>query len=326
VKAVPRAIRPGVEGPGTARRRTGSHPPRSDRRRRAARAAVSVARVPEFVEVADRVWVARYEWVDVNITAIGGARGLVVVDTHGSTAAGRRVVADLRRLGAGRVAHVVNSHWHWDHTFGNAAFRASAPDAPIHAHEEAARWLAEHGEQRRRRFAESTDDPHAAEVGATEIVAPDTTFARTHRLDLGDREIELAFIGRGHTSGDIVVRVADANLLVAGDLVEESAHPWIGLDAWPLEWPTTLDALLVGTDHRTSVVPGHGVVVDPAFVRAQRRELAEIAATVRTLAGLGVPADRAAVEGVWPWEVDERIRNAVTRGYDALSPPGAGPS
>jgi hypothetical protein len=55
--------------------------------------------VPEFVEVADRVWVARYEWMDVNVTAIGSDRGLVVVDTHGSTAAGRNVLTDLDRLG-----------------------------------------------------------------------------------------------------------------------------------------------------------------------------------------------------------------------------------
>jgi hypothetical protein len=48
-----------------------------------------VAIVPKFVEVADRIWVARYDWADVNITAIGGERGLVVVDTHGSAAAGR---------------------------------------------------------------------------------------------------------------------------------------------------------------------------------------------------------------------------------------------
>lgn len=145
------------------------------------------------------MWVARYEWVGVNITAIGGARGLVVVVTHGSTAAGRDVAANLRRPGAGRVAHVVNSHWHWDHTFGNAAFRASDRDVPIHAHEEAARWLAARGEQKKRRLAEMPDEPHAEEVGATEIVVPDTRFLQSQVLDLGDRGLELAYVGRGHT-------------------------------------------------------------------------------------------------------------------------------
>jgi glyoxylase-like metal-dependent hydrolase (beta-lactamase superfamily II) len=275
--------------------------------------------MPEFVEVADRVWVARYEWMDVNVIAIGSDRGLVVVDTHGSAAAGRNVLADLDRLGRGRVVHVVNSHWHWDHTFGNAAFREGAPDVPIHAHDEAASWLAAEGERMKQRFAESPDDHHSPEVAATEIVIPDQTFAYTNSLDLGDRVLELVYPGRGHTSGDIVGRLTDADVLIAGDLVEESAKPWIGIDSWPLEWPATLDVLLQWITEHTLVIPGHGVSVDRAFVQSQRDDLAQIGETVRALAAHGVPADRAPVEGEWPWEVDQRIHNAVIRGYAALS-------
>ncbi len=282
------------------------------------RDVVSVLYVQTFIEVAERVWVARYEWADVNVTAIGSERGLVVVDTHGSTAAGRNVLADLDRLGVGSVAHVVNSHWHWDHTFGNAAFREAARDVPIHAHEEAAIWLADRGEHMKRRFVESPDQPHGSELAATEIVIPDLTFAYAAVLDLGDRVLELAFPGRGHTSGDIVVHVADADVVIAGDLVEESAKPWIGMDSWPLEWPATLDVVLESVGQNTLVIPGHGVPVDRTFVRAQRKEINQIVQTVRTLAGQGVPADRAAVEGEWPWEVDDRIHNAVARGYEAL--------
>ncbi|MGC9961767.1 MAG: hypothetical protein ABSE47_07675 [Acidimicrobiales bacterium] len=107
--------------------------------------------------------------------------------------------------------------------------------------------------------------------------------------------------------------------MIAADLVEESAKPWIGMDSWPLEWPATLGRLLELMTEETLVIPGHGEIVDRTFVRTQRDEIAQIVETVRTLAGLGIPADRAAVEGAWPWEVDERIRNAVARGYDALS-------
>ena len=274
--------------------------------------------MPEFVEIADRVWVARYEWMDVNVTAIGSDRGLVVVDTHGSTAAGRNVLTDLDRLGVGPVAHVVNSHWHWDHTFGNAAFREIALDVPIHAHKEAARSLADQGKRIKERFAESPDDPHGTEVAVTEIVIPNQTFVDSFALDLGDRVLELMFPGRGHTSGDIVARLVDAEVLVAGDLVEESAKPWIGLDSWPLEWPATLDVMLELMTEHTLVIPGHGSTVDRAFVQVQRDEVGDIVETVQTLAGLGVPADRAVVDGAWPWEVDFRIHNAVSRGYEAL--------
>jgi glyoxylase-like metal-dependent hydrolase (beta-lactamase superfamily II) len=273
----------------------------------------------DFVEVADRIWVARYEWVDANVTAIGAERGLVVVDTHGSTVAGRIVLDDLTRLGVGPVTSVVNSHWHWDHTFGNAAFREDVQDVPIHAHEEAARWLAEHGQRPKQYFEDDPDDPHREEVIATQIVIPDQTFSDTQTLDLGDRLVELVFLGRGHTSGDIVVRVQDANVVIAADLIEESAKPWIGLDSWPLEWPDTLDGLLRLTSEHTAVIPGHGTTVSRAFVHTQRDEIAQIANTIRTLSGDGVPVERAAEEGEWPWEVDERIQNAITRGYEALS-------
>jgi glyoxylase-like metal-dependent hydrolase (beta-lactamase superfamily II) len=277
-----------------------------------------VSKMPDFSEVADRVWVARYEWADANVTAISGSRGLVVVDTHGSTAAGRIVLEDLDRLGVGRVAHVVNSHWHWDHTFGNAAFREARPDVPIHAHEEAAVWLAERSDRIKQRYAESTDD-HRDEIAATEIVIPDQTFSDMHVVDLGDRVIELVFLGRGHTSGDIVVRVPDADAVLVGDLVEESAKPWIGMDSWPLEWPATLDALLELVTERTLVIPGHGIAVDRTYVQTQRDEISNIVEMVRNLAELGIPAERAAAQGEWPWEVDERIHNAITRGYEALS-------
>jgi glyoxylase-like metal-dependent hydrolase (beta-lactamase superfamily II) len=277
--------------------------------------------VPGFVEVADRVWVSRYEWADANVTAIGSDRGLVVVDTHGSTAAGRVVLDDLRRLSAGAVSAVVNTHWHWDHSFGNAAFREASSDVPIHAHEEAAAMLAEKGEYMKGRFAES-EDPHRDDVVATELVIPDHTFSSTKVLDLGDRSVELVHPGRGHTSGDIVVRVPDVDVLLAGDLVEESAKPWIGLDSYPFEWPASIDLVLAVITDATRVIPGHGVPVDRGFVDTQRDELVAIAETVRMLAGSGVPVDRAVAEGEWPWESDDRIANAVQRGYAALPPDG----
>jgi glyoxylase-like metal-dependent hydrolase (beta-lactamase superfamily II) len=276
--------------------------------------------MPEFLEVADRIWVARYEWADANVTAIGSERGLVVVDTHGSTAAGRVVLDDLRRLGAGEVHAVVNTHWHWDHSFGNAAFREHAPDVPIHAHEQAAAWLGQRGEETKARWLEYPEDPRAAEVADTDIVLPDRVFSTTHALDLGDRAVELLHLGRGHTDGDLVVRIPDADVVLGGDLVEESAHPWIGMDSWPLEWPSTLEAVLGQFGLETVVVPGHGVPVDRTFVEDQRRELGLIAESVQRLADAGVPIEEAAAQGDWPWEADDpRIANAVARGYEHLS-------
>ncbi len=273
--------------------------------------------VADFTEVAARVWVARYEWFDANVTVVGGDRGLLVVDTHGSTAAGRAVVDDVRRLGVGEVVGVVNTHWHFDHTFGNEAFREAWGAVPVTAHEDAAEELARRGEEIRQRYADAPDDPHRADVLATTVVVPDETFSSARVLDLGDRAVELVHPGRGHTAGDLVVRVPDADVVLAGDQVEESAPPAYGSDCFPLEWPHSLDTVLGLLTARSVVVPGHGAPVDRDFVEQQRNEIGIVAQTVRDLAGRGVPADQALAAGEWPWEA-ERLEQAVARGYAQL--------
>ena len=146
-------------------------------------------------EIADRVWVARHEHPEiangVTVGIVGGSRGLLVVDTLWSESAARALAAEL----PGEVVAVVNTHDHWDHVLGNAVF-----GAPVHAHEVAAAEIA----------LLTPDD-------GSRVVVPDVTFSSLSALDLGDRMVELLHPGRGHTGGDAVVRVPDADVLFAGD-------------------------------------------------------------------------------------------------------------
>lgn len=275
-----------------------------------------------FTEIADRVWLALHEWSDVNTTVIGGERGLVVVDTHGSTESGRRVAEDVRglarRAGGADVVAVVNTHWHVDHTFGNEAFREAWPDVPVHAHEDAREELEAGASRVRQRYDEDVDDPHREPVLATRVVLPDHTFSSAQVLDLGDRALELVHPGRAHTRGDLVLRVPDADVLVAGDLVEEGSPPSFGDDSWPMDWPLSLDVVLGLTTPATVVVPGHGAPVDRDFVEVQRNTIGIVAETIRDLASRGVPAGRALdAADQWPWP-KEHLATAVERGYAHL--------
>ena len=271
----------------------------------------------DFREVADRVWVARQEWYDLNVCLVQGSGGLVVVDTQASAAAARDIVEDVRALGIGEVTAIVNTHEHFDHTFGNGAFRVAYGAVPIHAHEVAAERTVEAGERIKELFAADPDDEHRDDVIATEIVPADHTFSSVTVLDLGDRLVELAHPGRGHTAGDLVVRIPDADVVLAGDLIEESASPSYGTDCHPLDWAGTLDVVigLVGTG--TVVVPGHGAVVDRDFCEQQRQDVAITAQTIRDLAAAGIPVTRALDEGEWPFP-RETLALAVERGYAAL--------
>ncbi len=117
--------------------------------------------------------------------------------------------------------------------------------------------------------------------GETGIVAPNRTFPPpAQHLDISGRAVDLRFLGRGHTDNDIVITVDD--VLFAGDLVEEGGPPLFG-DAYPAEWPATVAA--IETLIRGPVVPGHGDVVDAAFVAAQKELLQSVAHLDRDAAG-----------------------------------------
>ncbi len=276
-----------------------------------------------FTEVAHDIWIGRYEWFDVNVTLIRGSAGLLVVDTHASAVAAREVIEDVRALGAGEVVAVVNTHEHFDHTFGNGVFLAQYGAVPVHAHEVAAESTVAAGERIKAAYDEPDNlaDPHRDEVQATEIVPADTTFSSAVALDLGDRMVELVHPGRGHTGGDLVVRVPDADVLLAGDLVEESqlrqGVPGFGADCFPMDWPLTLDIVLGLLTSGSVVVPGHGAPVDRDFVETQRNEIGIVGETIRDLATRGIPLAEALDAAEWPFP-RAYLADAVRRGYEHL--------
>ena len=270
----------------------------------------------EFTEVAARIWIARYEWYDVNVTMIEGEAGLLVVDTNASTKAAREVIADLRRLSARPVVGLVNTHEHVDHVFGNAAFREEYGEVPITAHEMAAFNTIPHGEQVKASSL-ARGDHRADEMAETPIVPADHTFSSVATIDLGDRAVELVHPGRGHTGGDLVVRIDDADVVLAGDLVEESGAPAYGEDCFPMDWPRSLDLALELIGPATVVVPGHGVPVDRDFVQEQRASIDLVARTILDLAGRGVPVGQALESATWPYP-SEKLGDAVRRGYEQL--------
>jgi glyoxylase-like metal-dependent hydrolase (beta-lactamase superfamily II) len=277
-----------------------------------------------FVEVADRCWVARFAFLDVNVGLVGGDRGLLVVDTHASEVAARRVVDQVRALGVGEVVAVVNTHEHFDHTFGNVVFLdeyGGGGELPLYGHDSVPDDLGRSAPALQREAADDDSRPEHADIAVTRVVAPTHTFSSARAVDLGDRLVELVHPGRGHTAGDVVVRVGDADVMFAGDLVEESAArsgvPGFGDDCFPMEWPATLDLVIQMLGEGSVVVPGHGLPVSKDFVQEQRSAVGIVAETIRDLAGRGVPVSDALDAAEWPYPKEE-LRRAVARGYEHL--------
>src|SRR4029453_9512518 len=99
-------------------------------------------------------------------------------------------------------------------------------------------------------------------------------------VDVGGRPVVLRHFGRAHTAGDLVVRIPDVHVAVLGDIIEESGPPAFD-DAYPLDWPATLAAVLPVLAESTVVVPGHGGVVGREFVAAQHEQLTAFAWLIR---------------------------------------------
>lgn len=263
-------------------------------------------------EVADRVFVRRHRSFDLNIGLVIGTDGCLVIDTGMSHRQGRELVEAIRTV----TPHpwmVLNTHAHFDHFFGNAVFRP----AEIWAHARCAETIAMDGEAQRAAMIASArrqrQDDLVAELSEVDIDPPDRTFTTSATLDIGGRTGYLRHLGRGHTDNDVLLEVADAGVIFAGDLVEEGAPPSFE-DSYPLDWPSTVEAMLPLV--RGPVVPGHGAVVDRDYVARQAGELRQLA----ELAQAGHPAGRD-VEELWPQAPypEAYARIALTRAYQHLT-------
>ena len=217
-------------------------------------------------EVGDNIFVRRHESYDLNIGLIIGTDACLVIDTRESLNTGRDL-ADAIRTVTSTPWTVVNTHAHFDHFFGNAAF----VPCDIWSLDRCRDVVIERADEQLKKYGD----------GETPIVAPNRTFPPpAHHLGIGGRAVELRYLGRGHTDNDIVITVDD--VLFAGDLIEEGGPPLFG-DAYPAEWPGTVATL--ETLIRGPVVPGHGDVVDADFVRAQQELLQTVAHLDRDAAG-----------------------------------------
>ena len=220
-----------------------------------------------FTDIADGVHLLRYPVLDVNVTLVVGGGYALVVDTL-STAAQAAELAEAVRKITPLPLTIVNTHHHFDHCFGNAVLAGTGTD--VWAHVAAADHLRERGAHWQREWYRQwlPTEPELAQGLAEVTIRPPNRTVRTEAtLDLGGRTVRLEHLGRGHTDGDLLVWVPDVDVVLAGDLVEESGPPDFG-DGYPLEWPETLAALTHQLSPASVVVPGHGAPVDRAFVRA----------------------------------------------------------
>jgi glyoxylase-like metal-dependent hydrolase (beta-lactamase superfamily II) len=229
-----------------------------------------------------RVGRCRLPGWDCTVGLVVGGGAALMVDAGSSLREGARLRTEAcRLLGGGRVTHLALTHPHFDHVFGAAAFAGVEVFGAVGVDG----VLSRDGETLRADAVHHGLPPADATEAADLLVRPRHHVSGEWTLDLGgDVQVLLANVGPGHTGHDLAVLVpgtpgsaaspASPEVVFCGDLVEESGEPQAGPDAIPSHWPAALDRLLDLGGEDALYVPGHGAVVDAAFVRAQRDALA----------------------------------------------------
>ena len=267
--------------------------------------------VGPFEQHADGVFVAVAEPASVNIGLVVGSKSALVIDTGCCPAQGAEIRQAAEETAKVPVRAVLVTHWHWDHFFGLAGFAGM----PSYGHTTLDAWLGSDG------LAVS-----AAEIGVPvrDLVPPTHPFSLARVVDLGDRRVEMVHFGRAHTDGDVVAIVPDANVIFAGDLLEQSGPPAFGPDCHPKDWPSAVDGILGLVDEHTIIVPGHGGTIDRMFAFDQRARISGLYGQAEHLARRGIRLAEAYAAGEWPFP-EEIVREALPIIYEELAAEGIHP-
>ena len=188
---------------------------------------------------------------DPNSAVIVGGDGCIVFDAQATPAMANKVIERVRTVTDRPIKYVVLSHYHAVRVLGASAYKAQGVIASAETHrliEERGQqdWDSEYG-----RFPRLFQDAESIPG----LTWPTLTFETEMSIYLGKREVRLMQLGAGHTSGDIVAWVPDAQVMFSGDLIEYHSACYCG-DAHLREWPATLNE--IRAFNPKAIAPGRG--------------------------------------------------------------------
>jgi glyoxylase-like metal-dependent hydrolase (beta-lactamase superfamily II) len=275
-----------------------------------------------FTPLSAHAWAYTAEG-DPNTGIVVGNDAVMVIDTQATPVMAEDVICRIREVTDKPVKYVVLSHYHAVRVLGASAYR---PEHII-ASEDTLALIRERGEQDKAseigRFPRLFRNVESVPPGLT---WPTIAFTGRMTLWLGQLEVQLLQLGRGHTRGDAVVWLPVDRILFSGDLVEFDATPYAG-DAYFTDWPATLDA--IAALKPAKLVPGRGAALQneaqvAAGLAGTREFVSDLFASVKAGAAAGKDLKtvyRETVDRLRPkyghWVIfDHCMPFDVTRAYD----------
>jgi glyoxylase-like metal-dependent hydrolase (beta-lactamase superfamily II) len=235
---------------------------------------------PKVVKVNDRVYAllgpmalpnAHNQGYMVNSTLIVGDKGAILIDTGFTDEIGAHLAKAIAKLTPKPVTHIINTHHHGDHSFGNVAF----PQAKVISSEMCRKLLIE-GEADWLALIEGAVGrkfPTTKAVPATEV------YARNSRstVTLDGVKLEFWVPESAHTAGDMLIWLPDDKVLVAGDVLVNQVTPNFR-DATVKQWIATLDE--AAKVPAKTIIPGHGPLMTPKDAAAMHKRMAKLYAGI----------------------------------------------
>jgi cyclase len=188
-----------------------------------------------------------------NAGIIIGQDFLVAVDSLISSREAKRFIQDIHKISQKPVKFLVNTHYHLDHSLGNSEFAKLG--ASIIAQENDHKNMQKAGEGMLHYAKQSGLSDQ--DLQGTKLAYPTLTFSDRVTLNLGNKQVELLFIGPSHTTGSVLVFMPQEKVLFTGDILFTDCHPFLG-EANIAGWIKVLDYIM--TMDVDKIIPGHGPV------------------------------------------------------------------
>lgn len=222
-----------------------------------------------------------------NIGVSVGEDGILIVDDQFAPLADK-IKAALKGLGEGKLKFVLNTHWHGDHTGGNAVF---GREAPVIAHENVRKRLST--EQKSEIFKRTTP-PSPKEA------LPVITFGQSLTVHFNGEEIRVIHFPQGHTDGDSVIFFTGSNVVHMGDDFFAARFPFVDLDSGgKVEGLVkNIGDILAKLPADVKIIPGHGPISTVDDLKLYHRMLVETTETVRKKIAASKTLDQIKSEGL----------------------------
>ncbi len=212
-----------------------------------------------------------------------GDDGVLVVDSFFNPEATKALIGEIRKLTPKPIRYVVNTHYHVDHVGGDAVLRDAG--ALVVAHRNVRAWVRT---ENLHLFGDHLTPQLKATVAA--LALPDVTTDKPLTIWLGTRKVIIRPV-LGHTGGDLVVSIPDANALFCGDILWRHVSPNI-IDGDVARWIETVDSLKTGqASAETTFVPGHGDLANVNDVADFGTYLGDLRSIVEQARAGGVAGD-----------------------------------